>query len=212
MSNEDEKEKNKNAFNFANSCRDKEIDRFWSRALYFWGFIAASFTAYITVLKLSLGCKSLTLENIIGMDFTAKIILAVLSFVCFVFCLLWQLIHKASKFWQDNWENYVCELEQNIFNNEIYGNPKDIKSCVFPLCSNPYRYSVSKISSNSAILLTILSLAFAIFNFANLFQSVTFNSEILKAIAASIISLLAFIYSIGLCFLCKSKKQIQSEE
>ncbi|MBQ1670780.1 MAG: hypothetical protein II070_03230, partial [Treponema sp.] len=72
MSNEDEKEKNKNAFNFANSCRDKEIDRFWSRALYFWGFIAASFTAYITVLKLSLGCKSLTLENIIGMDFTAK--------------------------------------------------------------------------------------------------------------------------------------------
>lgn len=212
MSNEDDKEKNKNAFNFANSCRDKEIDRFWSRALYFWGFIAASFTAYITVLKLSLGCKSLTLENIIGMDFTAKIILAVLSFVCFVFCLLWQLIHKASKFWQANWENYVCEIETKIFKNEIYGNPQNIETCGSPLSLKPYRYSVSKISSNSAILLTILSFIFAVFNFANLFMNTSVNSEILKAIVATLMSLLVSVYTIALCFLCKSKKQIQSEE
>lgn len=27
----------KRAFKFANKCRDKEIDRFWTRGLYFWG-------------------------------------------------------------------------------------------------------------------------------------------------------------------------------
>lgn len=42
------------AFEFANDCRDKEIDRFWTRGLYFWGFIVASFGTYMAVLNASL--------------------------------------------------------------------------------------------------------------------------------------------------------------
>lgn len=205
MSDADDKDKCKRAFDFSNSCRNKEIDRFWSRALYFWGFIAASFTAYITVLKLSLGDESLSFDSITKMEFTVKIILAILSFVCFVFCFLWQLIHKASKFWQENWENYVCEFEKKIFKKEVYGNPKteNIETCAFPLSLKPYSYSVSKISSNSAILLTVLSFVFTIFNFVNLFQSTTVNSESVKPVIAVVISIFAFIYTIVLCFLCK---------
>ena len=30
--------------------RNYEIDKFWSRALYFWGFIAATFVAYTAII------------------------------------------------------------------------------------------------------------------------------------------------------------------
>lgn len=207
MENNENYEKNKNAFDFANSCRDKEIDRFWSRALYFWGFIAAAFTAYITVLKLSLGQHCFCLKTITELNFTAKIILALLSFVCFVFCLLWQLIHKASKFWQENWEKYVCEFEAEVLGKEVYGKSKkdEIDSSFFPLSLKPYGYSVSKISSSSAVLLTVLSFVFTIFNFVNLFQSIAFNSEIIKIIIATVLLSLAFGYTIALLFLCKRR-------
>lgn len=207
MENNENYEKNKNAFDFANSCRDKEIDRFWSRALYFWGFIAAAFTAYITVLKLSLGQRCFCFKTITELNFTVKIILALLSFVCFVFCLMWQLIHKASKFWQENWEKYVCEFEDEVFGEEVYRKLKKdkIDGSFFPLSLKPYGYSVSKISSSSAVLLTVLSFVFTIFNFANLFQSIALNSEIIKIIIATVLSLLAFVYTIALLFLCKRR-------
>ena len=158
VSDADDKDKCKRAFDFSNSCRNKEIDRFWSRALYFWGFIAASFTAYITVLKLSLGDESLSFDSITKMEFTVKIILAILSFVCFVFCFLWQLIHKASKFWQENWENYVCEFEKKIFKKEVYGNPKteNIETCAFPLSLKPVILLESTINFSPVFLCIVI--------------------------------------------------------
>ena len=55
----------KDAFDFANSCRDKEIDRFWSRGAYFWAFIAASFGAYMALFSASLEDENkISLEQI----------------------------------------------------------------------------------------------------------------------------------------------------
>lgn len=108
----------KNAFNFANSCRDKEIDRFWSRGLYFWGFIVAYFTAYFVTLSNIIPRESedyvdLTFEQFLLIPFMGKLILFVISFVIFIFCLSWLLVHKGSKYWQENWEEHIYQLEKN---------------------------------------------------------------------------------------------------
>lgn len=133
------KDKDEAAFAFANGCRDKEIDRFWSRGLYFWGFIAASFAAYMAVFALALGHdgegqKALTLENILAMSYISRLTLFVLAFICFVFCLSWQLAHKASKYWQVNWEEYLISFEEKYLGQQIYGKPKNDNQKNYSVC------------------------------------------------------------------------------
>ena len=50
-SNDNSNKKNKTleAYNRAWQNRDFEINKFWSRSAYFWGFIAAIFAGYIAV-------------------------------------------------------------------------------------------------------------------------------------------------------------------
>ena len=101
--NEDIAKQNKinKAFDFANNCRDKEIDRFWTRGLYFWGFIVASFGTYMAVLNASLKIADsgervrLSFFAFLEMSFVSKAILAVIAYICFVFCFSWLAIHKA---------------------------------------------------------------------------------------------------------------------
>lgn len=162
-----------NAFKFANNCRDKEIDRFWTRGLYFWGFIAASFGAYMAVFNASLVTKcegikdSISLVSIIDMSFTAKVALFVLSFICFIFCLSWLLSHKGSKFWQENWETHISYLE-NDYMGKIYKNYLDTKNYLdfneSPFSAKAYDYSVSKISLLCSLLLTICSFDLSLFH------------------------------------------------
>lgn len=150
----------KDAFAFANSCRDKEIDRFWSRGTYFWGFIIASFGAYMAVLNAALkDGVPLCLQSVCDISFSAKAILFVLSFVCFIFCLSWQLVHKASKYWQENWEIHIGYLEKEYI-GKIYETHLDTAKKGFgwnPLSKSPYDFSVSKISLFCSILLSFIS-------------------------------------------------------
>ena len=49
IGNSDEKNKTLEAYNRAWQNRDFEINKFWSRSAYFWGFIAAIFAGFIAV-------------------------------------------------------------------------------------------------------------------------------------------------------------------
>lgn len=189
------------AFNFANSCRDKEIDRFWSRGLYFWGFITASFAAYMTVFILALGQNEngtqnvLCLKNILAMSFISKTVLFVLAFICFVFCLSWQLAHKASKYWQESWEKHITYLEENYI-GRIYDSSLILKDGFFPFSVKSYNYSVSKISSLCSILLSIVSLSLVVFHAAVLifFSSFSLFQKCCKCLCASGVIVLAVIF------------------
>ena len=85
--NEDIAKQNKinKAFDFANNCRDKEIDRFWTRGLYFWGFIVASFGTYMAVLNASLKIADsgervrLSFFAFLEMSFVSKAILDIVT-------------------------------------------------------------------------------------------------------------------------------------
>jgi hypothetical protein len=74
------------AFNTAVEARKLELQLFWTRSLFFWGFIAVTFAAYG-----QLPDKSPYLSEIA----------ACFGLVCSV---AWSLSNRGSKFWYESWE------------------------------------------------------------------------------------------------------------
>lgn len=88
-----DKEKAGKALARAWKNRDFEIELFWKRAIYFWGFIALAYAGYF---KLDQYYR---------------------PFVALFGILLsevWFLVHLGSKKWQQNWEKHIDMLEDEI--------------------------------------------------------------------------------------------------
>jgi hypothetical protein len=85
------------ALGYALDIRKFEISLYWTRATYFWAFIAAAFAAYALTYRTSqAGEPWLSL---------------VFSSLGLVFSWAWYLANRGSKFWQNNWERHVDLLE-----------------------------------------------------------------------------------------------------
>jgi hypothetical protein len=74
-------------FRLAVDLRKFEIELFWKRSVFFWGFIAAAFVAYGVLRKNEFGF--------------ATMIMTCFGLICSV---AWMLANFGSKFWQENWE------------------------------------------------------------------------------------------------------------
>lgn len=83
---------NRTPMKIALETRKLEIELFWKRSLFYWGFIATALAGYVAV-------KS---------DHLLKLIIAHFGLVA-SFC--WFLINKGSKYWQENWEQKVSNIE-----------------------------------------------------------------------------------------------------
>jgi hypothetical protein len=77
--------------------RNFEIELFWKRALFFWGFIAVSFVSYVK-----------TTENYHSSEYI-PLLIACFGFIC---SIAWSLVNRGSKYWQENWENIITKLEE----------------------------------------------------------------------------------------------------
>jgi hypothetical protein len=91
-----QKEKKTKRYDVALSTRNFEIELFWKRSLFFWGFIASAFVGYATLVKY---------------ESSLAIVLACFGFIC---SFAWTLVNRGSKRWQENWEILVSEMEKNI--------------------------------------------------------------------------------------------------
>jgi hypothetical protein len=91
-----EHNRQKKWFEVAVATRQFEIDLFWKRALFFWGFIATAFVA--------LG----TLE---GKSPTLSLLVSGFGMVC---SLAWTLANQGSKYWQEQWESKIESAEDDI--------------------------------------------------------------------------------------------------
>lgn len=83
--------------------RDFEINKFWTRAAYFWGFIVLIFGGYLTLLTSEHNIKAL------AMNFDLYLLL-----LGFLFSLSWYLVIRGSKVWQENWEAHIDHLEDLV--------------------------------------------------------------------------------------------------
>ena len=129
-----------------------------------------------------------------------KLILFVISFVIFIFCLSWLLVHKGSKYWQENWEEHIYQLEKNYM-GRIYGTHLDTEKNNFSRCPcsvKGYDYSVSKISLLCSLLLAVLSFCLCLFHsflmIDCLMVCIKENKECLKCVITLFIVILAIIF------------------
>jgi TRAP-type C4-dicarboxylate transport system permease small subunit len=114
--------------------RDFEIDKFWTRSAYFWGFIALIFGGYF---KIMTGKNPSEAE---GMYLDLYLIL-----LGIIFSVAWLLVIKGSKQWQENWEAHIDNLE-----NDITG-PLHKTVCY----KGTNFYSVSKINEVLAVIVIV---------------------------------------------------------
>lgn len=96
-----EKDKVKAALDRAYTQRSFEIEHYWKRATYFWGFQIAVFATFGLVWKEPAG------EG-------GRFLLIALSVVGFLTAVANSLSAEGSKFWQQNWENHIDMLEDEI--------------------------------------------------------------------------------------------------
>ena len=131
------------AYQRAYENRDFEINKFWSRAAYFWGFLVVIFGAYFTIVN---GDPKENPE----MKLLTEAILICLGII---FSLAWYFIIIGSKHWQENWEKHIDMLE-NFISGPVY------KTVYY---EKPF-YSVSKV--NELLSLVIIAVwGIFLFNF-----------------------------------------------
>jgi hypothetical protein len=93
--------KRKNALSRAYQLRTFEIEHYWKRATYFWGFQIAIFAAFGLVWR-DLATNAVT---------TIAVALAGLGILT---ALASYLSARGSKFWQQNWESHIDMLEDDV--------------------------------------------------------------------------------------------------
>jgi hypothetical protein len=111
-------------YTFAVRAREVELELFWKRALFFWGFIGAAFVAYASARS------SVRLSAVV----------AAFGLVCSV---VWSLANRGSKYWYENWETKVEKSELTVTGRWLATQEKQ-KADNWWLRSR--RFSVSKLA------------------------------------------------------------------
>lgn len=83
-------------YKIAIDARNLEINLFWQRSVFYWGFIGAALVAY---------------SELIDNHKTVSFAVALLG--CFL-SVSWSMLNRGSKWWQESWEATVAEIGQEI--------------------------------------------------------------------------------------------------
>jgi len=175
INNPEKKDLHKEAFKKAWDTRNFEIDKFWQRSAFFWGFIVLIFGGYITVVT---GNNNVTARGIY-LDFY-------LILLGIIFSVAWILVICASKRWQENWEKHIDYLEDEI-TGKLY------KTSYY---NGKTYYSVSKINLILAwvVLITWIFLFIQYFyNKCNIFEFICNNFQVFLFIVLPFLGTIACI-------------------
>jgi hypothetical protein len=119
------------ALDAALTARKHEIDLFWTRSLFFWGFIAVAAASY--------GILATANNQSPEVSFL-KTVVASFGVVC---SAAWVLVNRGSKFWQDSWEKNVGSLEQLELGGPYFTKAR---SDVVTSLESGGRFSVTKVT------------------------------------------------------------------
>lgn len=166
-------------YDVALATRNFEIELFWKRSIFFWGFIASAFVGYATLIQL----KS-----------PLAIVLACFGFVC---SFAWALVNRGSKRWQENWEILVGEFEEEITGELFSLRREKTKKHIWLSAS---KFSVSKITIALSDFTVIVWLSLLFYHFIKIFQTTHIFSIAALPIFAIIGTLLfaLFMYCSGI--------------
>ena len=137
------------ALDRVHDIRKFEIDFYWRRSTYFWGFQVVIFAGLAALL-------SAEKENIF--------FLLMLAYAGLLTAWAWFFVNKGSKYWKENWEKHIDSLEGH----------KEIAKLHKVTFGNNEVYSVSKINltvSKAFIAVWFFVLAYILLKFFNLLFS-----------------------------------------
>jgi hypothetical protein len=196
----DIKSKRQLALEHALDIRKFEIQLYWTRATYFWTFIAAALGAF--------GAVQTVDDKAVLTDLSVFLscIGAVLSFA-------WYCANRGSKQWQENWENHVDLLEDDVTGplyKVVLTRPKKkkvenegMKETVkrwggqgADLVTGPASFSVSKINQLISLYLTAVWISLLFYALPPISPSVDPNWDYLVAIGLAVIAC-GFIAGLG---------------
>jgi uncharacterized membrane protein YqgA involved in biofilm formation len=135
---------NKEILKYAVDTRKLELQLFWTRSLFFWGFIAAAFIAYGVSMREPNG-------NI-------ALLTACFGSVC---SLAWTLINRANTYWRDVWNKKVDSVDKKVLGRHLFGEQEDIK---LTWLWGPLDYSMTRLTtalSDFTVIVWIILAAFA---------------------------------------------------
>jgi hypothetical protein len=98
----DDNERQRRLHDFAAQTLQNEVERFWKRSLFFWGFIAAAFVGYGVLIEKA--------------DKDLPLAVSCFGLVCSV---AWTLANRGSKNWQNVWEHKVRVTEVDALGRGI---------------------------------------------------------------------------------------------
>ncbi|ESW62425.1 MAG: membrane protein [Rhodobacter sp. CACIA14H1] len=112
---EDKREARKDALARAHGLRTVEIELYWKRATYFWGFQIAAFAGF------GVAIGAMAKEGAVAPGMEVPLTAFVLAIAVFGLGSAWfsLLGAKASKQWQLNWERHVDMLQEE-FEGKLY--------------------------------------------------------------------------------------------
>jgi hypothetical protein len=154
---------------YASEIRKFEIERFWQRSIFFWGFIGASFVAYAQLYEKP--------QKIV------PVFVACFGLLCSV---AWTLQNRGSKYWQEAWEQKVQAVETEVPGAQLFSNWEPIQRKGFWGSS---KFSVSKltIALSDFTVLTWGGLLAAIFPMPGISTFVGSSADLAVAITLSYI-------------------------
>jgi hypothetical protein len=144
----DDPNKMEAALQQASDIRKFEIQLYWTRATYFWTFIAAALAAYGAIQTMD--------------DTAERTDLSVfLSCIGFVLSFGWYCANRGSKRWQENWENHVDLLENGVtgplYKTVLERPPSETtKERIRTYITGPGPFSVSKINQIISVYISLV--------------------------------------------------------
>lgn len=177
--------KESQALKQALDIRKFEIELYWKRATYFWTFIGASLAGFIAIQ---------------ASDFANKQDLAIiLASLGLVFSFAWFCANRGSKFWQENWEKHVDQLEDKV-NGPLYkiilarNKPASIWEKFVDVVSGPGRISVSKINQLISLYVCLLWIVLLGYSLPEFASDKSVNWFYVLIIGLSICTCLSFLW------------------
>jgi hypothetical protein len=134
------KKQKEDILKYAAEVRKFEIERFWQRSLFFWGFIGAAFIAY---------------GQLFGKG-NISFFVACFGIVCSV---AWTLQNRGSKYWYEAWESKVKLVENDVLGVHLFSNIEPLKHNGF---WGGRRFSVSRLAIALSDFTVLVWLALAI--------------------------------------------------
>lgn len=169
----------------AHEIRQFEINLYWKRSLFFWGFILTFFGGFIALKKIG------------ALEIDILITLVALSYLGLFTSLAWGKLEGGARAWQKNWEYHIDFLENDItgkLHKTILGNKKKF-------------FSISKIHNTFIWTITLVWITITLSTVYGFFNKIYSHPKmvLLDWLCPWIISIVA-IFGIYLCLISEKSK------